>query len=178
MQGGGLHDHARHYQPSPGPGGVSIMTDILLVCTGNTCRSPMAEAVLRSMLAPRYPEATIGSAGTGAWDGAPVSEGAYLVSLEHGLDLSNHVARLLTREMVEDASLILTMARHHRSRVEELSGEAKGYLLGEFAGLTGADVEVSDPFGADIEAYRATFDQLETLLSQSLDRLMTELSDD
>lgn len=177
VQGGGLLD-ARHGRPQPTLITVVLMTDILLVCTGNTCRSPMAEAVLISMLAPRNAETTVGSAGTGAWDGAPVSEGAYLVSLEHGLDLSNHVAQLLTRELVEDASLILTMSRHHRNRVEELGGEAKVHLLGEFAGLTGAEVEVSDPFGADIEAYRDTFNQLEALLSQSLDRLIAELADD
>jgi protein-tyrosine-phosphatase len=154
------------------------MTDILLVCTGNTCRSPMAEAMLRAMLARHNSEVTVGSAGTGAWDRVPVSEGALLVSLEHGFDLSDHPARMLTRDLVKEASLILTMARHHRSRVEELGGEAKVHLLGEFAGLTGAAAEVSDPFGADIEAYRATFEQLETLLSRSVERMATELNDD
>ncbi len=113
------------------------MKRILLVCTGNICRSPMAEIVMRRDFEQRDGDVEVVSAGTGAWDGASASEGAYLVALENGLDLSNHRARLLTREVVEHSDLILTMARHHRVRVEELAGEGKTYLLGEYAGEAG-----------------------------------------
>src|SRR2546422_901671 len=104
---------------------------ILLVCTGNICRSPLAAALLERALVERGIQGiAVASAGTGAWDGAPVSEGAYLVGLERGLDLSSHRARLLTRELVDGADLILTMARHHRARVDELGGEGHASVLG------------------------------------------------
>lgn len=103
------------------------------------------------------------SAGTGAWEGAPASEGAYLVGLENGLDLSGHRARLITSEMVSASDLVLTMARHHRARVLELGAEGRVHLLGEFAGRAGAAAEVADPFGEDLEVYRRTRDELTAL---------------
>ena len=97
---------------------------ILFVCTGNTCRSPMAEGLLRAALAAKgLDQVTVSSAGTGAWDGAPISEASYLVGLEQGLDLSEHRARLLTRDVVRGADLILAMSGHHIARVAELGGE-------------------------------------------------------
>lgn len=151
------------------------MTQILLVCTGNICRSPLAEAMLRRELAERGAgDVTVLSAGTGAWDGAPASEGAYLVGLEHQLDLSGHRARLLTRDLVQDASLVLTMARHHRARVHELGGEGRTHVLGEYAGRTGSEAEVSDPFGGDLELYRETYIQLDELIKASMDRIVSE----
>lgn len=113
----------------------------------------------------------IRSAGTGAWDGASASEGAYLVALENGLDLSEHSATLLTKEIVDEMDIILTMARHHRTRVDELGGRGKTYVLGEYAGLRGPEAEVSDPFGSDIEVYRETFAEIKSLCDRALERL-------
>src|SRR6059036_3154285 len=150
---------------------------ILLVCTGNICRSPLAAALLDRALAQRGIDGIeVGSAGTGAWHGAPVSEGAYLVGLERGLDLSSHRARLLTRELVEEADLILTMARHHRARVDELGGEGRVFVLGEYAGREGSEVEVSDPFGGDLDVYRDTCSELETLIQVAVERIGKEFT--
>ncbi len=152
-------------------------TKILLVCTGNICRSPLAAALLQRALTDRGIEGMdVSSAGTGAWDGAPVSEGAYLVGLERGLDLSAHRARLLTRELIEEADLVLTMARHHRARVDELGGEGRVFVLGEYAGREGDEAEVSDPFGGDLEVYRDTCVELEALIEAAVQRIVKELA--
>jgi protein-tyrosine-phosphatase len=152
-----------------------VIRRVLLVCTGNICRSPLAAVMLGRALAQRHlTDVTVGSAGTGAWDGAPASEGAYLVALEKGLDLSEHRAQLLTRELVEGSDLILTMARHHRARVDELGGQGRVAVLGEYAGRTGDDAEVGDPFGGDLEVYRETYGQLEAFIAAVAERLARE----
>lgn len=135
----------------------------------------MAEVLLRRLLDEvGRGDITASSAGSAAIDGAPASEGAYLVALEQGLDLSGHRARLLTQGLVENADLILTMSRGHLARVARLGGADRAHLLGEYAGLTGASAEVRDPFGSDVETYRATFVQLRVMLPAARDRLLSE----
>lgn len=151
-----------------------MIRNVLFVCTGNICRSPLAEALLRRVATERGLEVEVSSAGTGAWDNAPASEGAYLVAFEKGLDLSSHRARLLTREVVQEADLVLTMARHHRARVDELGGGGKVAVLGEYAGRELADAEVSDPFGGNLEVYRDTYTELFDLVAAVAERLAAE----
>jgi protein-tyrosine-phosphatase len=151
---------------------------VLVVCTGNVCRSPMAAAILRRCLAERGAEGVeVASAGTAPWDGAPASEGSYLVSLEHGLDLSDHRARQLTADLVAGADLVLGMGAQHVERVVQLGGAGKTHLLGAYAGAPDDSAEVADPFGGTLEEYRATYDRLAALLEAALPRLIAERPD-
>lgn len=145
---------------------------ILFLCTGNTCRSPLAEYMLRGMLADRgITGVEVGSAGIGAVDGSPASEGSYLIGLEQGLDLTPHRARQLTPALARDADLLLAMGRSHRARAIELGAGDRVHLLGEYVGRSGGAAEVPDPFGGELEDYRDTRRQLEAMLSELINRL-------
>ncbi len=146
---------------------------VLIVCTGNTCRSPLAAALLTEALAAAgRPDVMVASAGTGAWEGAGASEGSYLVALERGLDLSSHRARMLSRALVDEADLVLTMSRPHLARVRELGGGGRAHLLGEYAGLTGHRADVADPYGGDLDDYRTTILMLVDLMPAAATRIV------
>jgi protein-tyrosine-phosphatase len=148
---------------------------ILFVCTGNTCRSPLAEAIARKIAIDRgLTDVEVASAGTSAWAGAGPSDGSLLVALERRLDLSQHRAQQLTRELVDAQDVILAMSPTHLERVEALGGAGKAYLLTRFTSPTGAEEGISDPFGGDLELYRATADELEVEIRRAFDRIAAE----
>ncbi len=149
---------------------------LLFVCTGNTCRSVMAEALTSKLIKDLNLEGPweVLSAGLGAFPGAPASAGALSVLAKEGIDLSLHQAKQLTEKMIHEADLVLTMTTPQRDYLWELLPESrekihllKEFARGEVAGVGETD-DISDPFGQEEVIYRECADQLVEAIEQVL----------
>ncbi len=122
---------------------------VLMVCTGNICRSPMAQVLLAGRLRERGLETAVESAGTNAPEGRPADPLAVEAMAARGLDLSAHRARQLTLAHVHAADLVLVMEAWQQREVERMDPSARGrvHRLGRIGGF-----DIPDPFGRGPEA--------------------------
>jgi len=129
----------------------------------------MAEAIARKVAIERgLSDVEVSSAGTSAWEGAPASDGALLVSMERGMDLNEHRAQNLTRDLVRSHDIILAMGPHHLERIEALGGEGKAFLISDYSSRGASHRPISDPVGAELDVYRATADATEYAIYDAL----------
>jgi protein-tyrosine-phosphatase len=142
----------------------------LFVCTGNTCRSPMAQFLFARLAREKGLPWTAASAGVGAFPGAPLSGGAVTALAARGLSGLTHEARQVDAAMLAEADLVFGLAREHVETLKNRFPDAakKVRLLREDAGLKPADVE--DPVGEDARVYAETAAAIEEALIKILER--------
>ncbi|MCP4452387.1 MAG: hypothetical protein GY809_13070, partial [Planctomycetes bacterium] len=148
----------------------------LFVCTGNTCRSPMAEGIARKMLAQHLSCKEIDdlpvmgykilSAGTMGMDGMPASEGAVVACMERDIDISGHLSQSLSASLIQESDFIFTMTHSHRNTLLAGFPEAADRCT-----VLDIDADISDPVGQSVAVYRACAAQIENAVKNRLSEL-------
>jgi len=159
---------------------VSRPFRVLFVCSGNTCRSPLAQLLFRILAEEEGLEGVEAlSAGTLADPGSPASPGALAAAHRHGFSLRSHRSVQLSPQLLEQVHMVLTMGPGHLEAVKAMGAGEKAALLGAFSrgadpgSAEGGDARYSvpDPFGGDAAIYEETYDTLAALLRDTVRRL-------
>ncbi|GEK33259.1 low molecular weight protein arginine phosphatase [Kurthia sibirica] len=134
--------------------------NIYFICTGNTCRSPMAEAILKNK---NLQNVEVSSAGVFAQDGGELSRNAQTVLMQNDIEV-DHTTSAIDAEKLAKADLILTMTLGHRQAVLQAYPAVadKTFTLKEY--VDASNYDVSDPYGGSVEVYRQTFKELQQLI--------------
>jgi len=161
------------HQESPDPAPRTTTFNILFVCTGNTCRSPLAEGIARAEIERRgWKNVEVASAGLAAMNGGHATAEAVIVAGREGIGLDGHRSRRITPGLVAWADLILGMGYSHVQALEQLGAGDRAATIGDFAaGPRGEGRPVADPFGGSEAVYQETFEELRALIGAVFDRL-------
>nr|WP_314420608.1 protein tyrosine phosphatase [uncultured Erwinia sp.] len=143
-----------------------MFDSILVVCTGNICRSPIGERLLRNY----FPMKKIDSAGVGALIDYPADNSAIVVAEKHGLSLSGHKGQQFSARLARNYDLVLVMEKEHLEKVSSLSPESRGktMLLGHWIGQR----EIPDPYKKSMEAFESVY----KIIDQACQRWAEKLS--
>ena len=139
------------------------MKKLLFVCTGNLCRSPLAEGYFKDLLKKDYQKRFhVSSAGTHGTPGAKPPLEACQVAVENGFDISNHLATFLSRKVIDDADMIFAMENGHLESVLLLAPKAKSktFLLSQWNRLKGYGKDIPDPIGKPLKTYQECLKQI------------------